>query len=137
MKRVAAPPAARDAPAPIDGEDGSITSIPDELSDNAAGELSSRDAILRAAWRLLRVDGAAGVSTGKVAREAGVNQALIHYHFGTLDRLMIEVLNHLTEIVVRRQQARYAIDGSFMDNYYADMRDLLTTDHRTTGWGKV
>lgn len=121
----------------VEGEDGSIASIHDSLGDPTMAEPTTREAILRAAWRLLRTDGAAGISTRKVAREAGVNQALVHYHFGSLDRLMIEVLDHLSEIVVRRQKARYITDASFMDNFYADIRDLLATDHRTTGWGKV
>lgn len=122
---------------PAEGEDGTIASMRDALTDGGEAEMTTREAILRAAWRLLRVEGAAGISTRKVAREAGVNQALVHYHFGSLDRLMIEVLDHLTEVVVRRQKARYVTDATFMDNYYADMRDILATDHRTTGWGKV
>ena len=122
---------------PEEGEDGSIASIHDSLSDAAEPETTTREAILRAAWRLLRIDGAPGISTRKVAREAGVNQALVHYHFGSLDRLMIEVLDHLTDIVVRRQKARYVTDASFMENFYADMNDLVATNHRTTGWGKV
>ncbi len=119
------------------GEDDPIAAIQDSLANRDKRELSTRETILRAAWRLLRVEGAAGISTRKIAREAGVNQALVHYHFGSLDRLMTEVLDHLTDIVVRRQRARYDTGAKFTDNYYAEMTDLLNTDPRTSGWGKV
>jgi AcrR family transcriptional regulator len=48
----------------------------------------TRAKLLTAAADTLREDGAAGVSARSIAGRAGVNQALIFYHFGTVSQLL-------------------------------------------------
>lgn len=64
----------------------------------------TRDRILDAAARLFAGPEAAGISLRAVAREAGVNSALIHYHFGSRDGLFEAViLRALTPVQERRR----------------------------------
>ena len=41
--------------------------------------------------------GAAGSTFDHVAREAGVSRGLLHYYFGTKERLLVEVIRRDTE----------------------------------------
>ncbi len=49
---------------------------------------ATKQKLLTAAAESLREDGIAGLSARAIATLAGVNQALIFYHFGTLDELV-------------------------------------------------
>ena len=49
--------------------------------------------------------GAAGSTFEQVAREAGVSRGLLHYYFGTKERLLVEVVRRDTEIRVARLDA--------------------------------
>ncbi len=42
--------------------------------------------------------GAAGSTFDQVAREAGVSRGLLHYYFGSKERLLVEVVRHDSEI---------------------------------------
>jgi AcrR family transcriptional regulator len=46
--------------------------------------------------------GAAGSTFEQVAREAGVSRGLLHYYFGTKERLLVEVVRRDSEIRVAR-----------------------------------
>ena len=46
--------------------------------------------------------GAAGSTFEHVAREAGVSRGLLHYYFGTKERLLVEVVRRDAEIRVAR-----------------------------------
>ena len=53
---------------------------------------------------------------GQIAREAGVSRGLLHYYFGTKERLLVEVARRDTELRVTRlderlgeHQVRFAI----------------------------
>src|SRR5690349_14487079 len=46
--------------------------------------------------------GAAGSTFEHVAREAGVSRGLLHYYFGTKERLLVEVVRRDTELRVAR-----------------------------------
>lgn len=71
---------------------------------------TAREAILAATERTLVRDGSASFSTRGVATEAGVNQSLIHYHFGTKEGLMLAVLADMDSRLLARQEAMYASD---------------------------
>jgi AcrR family transcriptional regulator len=43
-----------------------------------------------------------------VARAAGVNQGLVYHHFGSLEELMLAVLERFTGRLIERQRAMYA-----------------------------
>jgi TetR/AcrR family transcriptional regulator len=55
----------------------------------------TRAAILRAAIGEFAEQGEAGARTDAIARAAGVNKALIHYYFGTKDKLYGAVLDEI------------------------------------------
>ena len=57
-----------------------------------AAATDTRTAILEAARSRLLADGYAGLSTRKVADEAGVPLSQLHYHFGSKSGLILELL---------------------------------------------
>jgi AcrR family transcriptional regulator len=66
---------------------------------------SSDGRILESARRLVRRGGAAQVSMGDVAAEAGVSKALIHYHFDDKDALMTALVESVGASVLSRARA--------------------------------
>jgi AcrR family transcriptional regulator len=58
---------------------------------------STRDRILEAALAALRDEGIAGISARSIARHGGFNQALIFYHFGSVDALLVAVARSESE----------------------------------------
>jgi AcrR family transcriptional regulator len=75
------------------------------------------EAFLDAAERLLVRDGAAGISTRQLAREAGQNHGLVHYYFGSVDELLLQTLERFTGRLVDRQQAMYATNAPFIEKW--------------------
>ena len=64
----------------------------------------TRDKILDAAARLFAASDSGGASLRAIARAAGVNSALIHYHFGSREGLFEAViLRALTPVQARRK----------------------------------
>lgn len=53
---------------------------------------STRQRILDAATELLGEGGVRGITTRAVSERAGVNNALVHYHFGTKGALLVEAV---------------------------------------------
>jgi AcrR family transcriptional regulator len=54
---------------------------------------STKDRIVDAAFATLKEEGFAGTSARAIARRGGFNQALIFYHFGTLNDLLLATLD--------------------------------------------
>jgi AcrR family transcriptional regulator len=54
---------------------------------------STKERIVEAAFHTLKVEGFAGTSARAIARRGGFNQALIFYHFGTLNDLLLAALD--------------------------------------------
>ncbi|HEX8087011.1 MAG TPA: TetR/AcrR family transcriptional regulator [Solirubrobacteraceae bacterium] len=79
-------------------------------------------AFLDAAERLLVEVGHAGISTRRLAAEAGANQGLVHYYFGSMDELFVQVLERFTERLVQRQREMYASDAPFIEKWRAAWR---------------
>ena len=73
--------------------------------------------ILDAAFRRLAQEGYAALSTREIARDAGVNHALIHYHFRTKDQLVIAVLDEANRQLLERQKHMYRGPGGFADKW--------------------
>jgi AcrR family transcriptional regulator len=63
-------------------------------------------ALLDAAERLLVDVGYAGITTRRLAEEAGVNHGLVHYYFGSIENLLVRTLERFTERLVARQRQR-------------------------------
>ncbi len=65
-------------------------------------------AFLDAAERLLIGVGYSGITTRRLAEEAGANHGLVHYYFGSMENLFVRVLERFTEQLIARQREMYA-----------------------------
>ena len=79
------------------------------------------EAFLDAAERLLVREGAAGISTRQLAKEAGQNPGLVHYYFGSVDELLLQALERFTGRILERQRAMYGSDAPFLEKWRAAM----------------
>lgn len=82
-------------------------------SRTSSHDASTRDQILSAAFRTLVAAGYNQVSMRMIAEEAGVNQSLLHYYFGSKENLMLEVLGYVNDQLLDRQRKMYAEARSF------------------------
>jgi AcrR family transcriptional regulator len=78
---------------------------------------STREALLEAARTRLLEDGIARLSTRAVAEAAGVPLSQVHYHFGSKQQLMLDVLAAENERRLARQTAMYAEDRPLWQRY--------------------
>jgi AcrR family transcriptional regulator len=85
---------------------------------------TATSALLDAAERLLIESGYAGLTTRKVAAEAGVNHGLVHYYFGSMEELLLQVLERFTDRLIERQTAMYEADVPFLEKWRTAMRWL-------------
>jgi AcrR family transcriptional regulator len=95
------------------------------IADAATGETKAK--ILEAAFRRLASDGYAALSVREIARDAGVNHALINYHFGSKDQLVIEVLDAANRRLLERQTTMYGGPGGFAQKW-AQARRFYESD---------
>jgi AcrR family transcriptional regulator len=90
---------------------------------------AAEDALLDAAERLLVDLGYAGITTRRLAEEAGVNNGLVHYYFGSIENVMVRALERFTERLIARQRAMYAApDVPFIEKWRTAMRYLVSED---------
>jgi AcrR family transcriptional regulator len=101
----------------------------------AKGREEATVALLDAAERMLVSDGYARITTRRVAAEAGVNHGLVHYYFGSMEELLLQVLERFTGRLVARQREMYEADVPFIEKWRAAMR-YLDEDLRA-GYPKV
>jgi AcrR family transcriptional regulator len=78
---------------------------------------ATAEAFLDAAERLLVEVGHAGISTRRLAAEAGANQGLVHYYFGSIHELFVQVLERFTERLLARQREMYAAEAPFIEKW--------------------
>jgi AcrR family transcriptional regulator len=90
--------------------------------------------LLDAAERLLVEIGYAGITTRRVAEEAGVNHGLVHYYFGSMENLLVRVLERFTGRLIARQRAMYASEIPFIAKWREAMRYLIGED---VEYGKI
>jgi AcrR family transcriptional regulator len=88
----------------------------------------AEDALLDAAERLLVDVGYAGITTRRLADEAGVNHGLVHYYFGSNENLLVRALERFTERLIARQRELYAADLPFVEKWRTAMRYLVSED---------
>ena len=75
--------------------------------------------------------GAAASTFEHVAREAGVSRGLLHYYFGTKERLLVEVVRRDTELRVERLDERLAPAKSVEDviqGLVASLNDVIENE---------
>ena len=65
----------------------------------------TRERIVRAALETLKAEGYAGTSARDIARRGGFNQALIFYHFGSVNRLLLAAFDHISAVRMARYRA--------------------------------
>jgi AcrR family transcriptional regulator len=96
-----------------------------ELSGDKAQRIvdAMRDSVARR--------GAAGSTFEHVAREAGVSRGLLHYYFGTKERLLVEVVRRDTELRVERLDERLAPAQSVdavLNALVASLTDMIESE---------
>ena len=94
-----------------------------------SGEKAQR--IVNAMRESVATRGAAGSTFEHVAREAGVSRGLLHYYFGTKERLLVEVVRRDTELRIARldemlAEARSADD--VLDVLVSSLTDMIDND---------
>ena len=89
---------------------------------------TAEEALLDAAERLLVDIGYAGITTRKLAEEAGVNHGLVHYYFGSNENLLVRALERFTERMIERQRGLYGSDEPFVEKWRTAMRFLVAED---------
>jgi AcrR family transcriptional regulator len=77
----------------------------------------TRTRIIEATRRRLLADGYAGLSTRKVAEEAGVPLSQLHYHFGSKGGLIIALFAEENDRLLARQAEMYAQDAPLWRRY--------------------
>jgi len=79
---------------------------------------------LDAAERLLVSVGHAGITTRALAQEARANHGLVHYYFGSMENLLVRVLERFTERLIVRQREMYVAEMPFLEKWRQAMRYL-------------
>ena len=99
-----------------------------ETATKTTARSAAEEALLDAAERLLVDVGHAGITTRRLAEEAGVNHGLVHYYFGSVENLLVRALERFTERMIERQRALYASDEPFVEKWRTAMHFLVSED---------
>ncbi len=91
--------------------------------------MTTRDRLLAAAAEALARDGLSGVSARAIACRAGVNQALVFYHFGSVSDLLEAAVRRSVDLAVASYRDRFADVGS-LGELLALGRDLHRMERR-------
>jgi AcrR family transcriptional regulator len=97
-------------------------------STKTSARSTAKEALLDAAERLLVDVGYAGITTRRLADEAGVNHGLVHYYFGSNENLLVQALERFTGRLIVRQRAMYAAPTPFVDKWRTAMHFLVHED---------
>lgn len=88
----------------------------DAVTDTVAPTMAdTKTKLLEASMDVLRTDGIAGVSARVIAGRAGVNQALVFYHFGTLDGLLAAGSRHAVDRLADHYRQLFAAVDSLSE----------------------
>src|ERR687884_521923 len=81
--------------------------------------------------------GAAGSTFDHVAREAGVSRGLLHYYFGSKERLLVEVVRRDADIRIHTFEERLRGAGSLDEVIDALVLQLREYVEEEPGWHAV
>ncbi|HEX8648057.1 MAG TPA: TetR/AcrR family transcriptional regulator [Thermoleophilaceae bacterium] len=81
--------------------------------------------------------GAAGSTFDHVAREAGVSRGLLHYYFGSKERLLVEVVRHDADLRIHTLEERLRGAGSIDAIVEALVTQLREYVDEEPGWHAV
>src|SRR5581483_1974735 len=90
----------------------------------------TRDQILDAAVETLRQDGVAGATSRAIASRGGFNQALVFYHFGSLDGLLLTALERTSEARLARYREALG-DVVAIEGLVERLAELYEEDRRS------
>jgi TetR/AcrR family transcriptional regulator len=79
--------------------------------------------------------GYAEITTRKLAAEAGANHGLVHYYFGSMEELFVQVLERFTERITARQRAMYGAQMPFIEKWRTAIRYI--DEDLASGYPKV
>ena len=99
-----------------------------ELAHKTAARSAAETALLDAAERLLIDVGHSGITTRRLAEEAGVNHGLVHYYFGSIENVLVRALERFTERLIERQRELYDAELPFIEKWRTAMRYLVSED---------
>ena len=97
-------------------------------TQKTAARTAAEEALLDAAERLLAEVGHAGITTRRLAEEAGINHGLVHYYFGSNENLLVHALERFTARLIVRQRELYTADVPFADKWRMAMHYLVSED---------
>lgn len=81
-------------------------------------------------------EGAAAISTRRLGAVSGVNHGLVHYYWGSVEELLLAVLERFTGQLLDRHRALFERPVPFLDRWREAMRHLLEDDSEN-GYQKV
>jgi AcrR family transcriptional regulator len=91
----------------------------------------TRTKLLDAALETLKKQGIAGASARTIATAAGVNQALVFYHFGSVDQLLAAACEHGSQQRIALYRDRFAAVSSLRE--LLDLGRSLHAEERAEG----
>lgn len=98
---------------------GSVTSVRSSMADTERRSTASGDEtkarIVQATLRTLKSEGIVGTSARAIAREGDFNQALIFYHFGSVDDLVVASVAEMSRRRMENHRARLEQVTSFTE----------------------
>ena len=95
---------------------------PPASHESARADTETR--FLDAAERLLVEIGYASITSRRLAEEAGANLGLVHYYFGSMEELFLQVLERFTTRLTARQREMYASPRPYIEKWREAMRYL-------------
>jgi AcrR family transcriptional regulator len=104
-------------------------------TSSTPARIEATEALLDAAESLLVEVGYAGITVRRLAERAGVNHGLVHYYFGSMQDLLLQVVERFTAGLIARQRAMYAQDVPFIEKWRQAMRFL--DDDSRSGYQKI
>jgi AcrR family transcriptional regulator len=106
-----------------------VEALPKDEPRELTGERAQR--IVEAARASVASRGIAASTFDAISREAGASRGLLHYYFGTKERLLIEVVRRDTELRVAHIEPPLAAAGSVddvLDVLVSNLTDLIEHD---------
>jgi AcrR family transcriptional regulator len=101
-----------------------------DVAKVSSARSAAESALLDAAERLLVEVGHSGITTRRLAEEAGVNHGLVHYYFGSIENVLVRTLERFTERLIARQRAMYSADMPFLEKWRTAIQYLVEEDVR-------
>ena len=99
------------------------------------GRREAVGALLDAAECLLVEQGYGAVTTRNLAERAGVNHGLVHYYFGSMEEVMVQVLERFTARLIERQRSMYSSDRTFLEKWRAAW--AFQQEDLSSGYSKI